>query len=193
MAITVTRQPPPSGPAAIMRALSDLNPPTGRLGGAQVDISAPLGLYRLGLDDIEAENSFDRAELAGWRYLLEGGGQSVGAADVIVAENGQARFASLSRNEQADFLLQAAHIAEHVAEELTDDCEARILVIPSLYISALWLTSSPPVFIPFLDAARPIHHAEEVSVRPNFAADLIMRAEAARGRRPSPESGVPIP
>lgn len=193
MAITVIQPLPPSGPAAIMRALGDLNPSTGRLGGAQVDMSAPLGLFRLGLDDIETESSFGRAEFAGWRYILEGGERGVGAADVVLAEGGQARFASLARNEQAELLLQAAHLAERVAEGLAEDCEARVLVVPSLYVSALWLTSEPPVFIPFLDAARPIQGVDDVAVRPDFAADLLARATAARKRRPNPEASTAAP
>lgn len=193
MAITTTQKAPPSGPAMIMRALGDLNPPSERLGGARIDISAPIGLYRLGLDDIDSEISFDHAVFAGWRYILEGGGHGVGAADVVPIEGGQARFTSLARNEQADFLLQAAHLAEEVAANLSGDCEARILVVPSLYVSTLWLTADPPVFIPFLDAARPIRKTEDVAVRPDFTTDLLARAATARDRRPERDFGIPSP
>lgn len=183
MAITTNHQPPASGRTAIMRALGDLNPPAERLGGAQVDISAPLGVYRLGLDELRGADGFGKAALVGWRYILEGDGGGIGAADVVPTEGGQARFTSLARNEQAAFLLQAAHLAEKVAEGLPGDCEARILLVPSLYVSALWLTADPPVFIPFIDASHPIRTIEDVAVRPDFAEDLLARAEEARHRR----------
>ncbi|WP_237479461.1 hypothetical protein [Lichenibacterium dinghuense] len=193
MAITITHNAPASGPLTIMRALGDLNPSTDRLGGARIDISAPLGLYRLGLDDIDSEHSFGHALFVGWRYLLEGGGHGVGAADVVPSEGGQARFTSLARNEQADFLLRAAHVAEEIASGLSGDCEARILIVPSLYVSALWLTADPPVFIPFLDPLRPIRTVEDVAVRPDFTRDLLARAKVARDRRPEREIGMPSP
>lgn len=184
MAITTTHQPPVSGPAATMRALGDLDSPAERLGGAQVDISAPLGLYRLRLDALDGADGFGRAEFVGWRCLLEGDGRGVGAADVVPTEGGEARFASLARNEQAGSLLRAAHPAEKIAEGLPGDCEARVLIAPSLDVSALWLTAEPPVFIPSLDASRPIRTAEDVAVRPNFAEDLVARAGVARQGRP---------
>ena len=184
MAIHALRQPPESGPATIIRALGDLAPPESRLGGGRLDISLPFTLYRLGLDDIDNTFNLDRAEFVGWRYILDGGGHRTGTADVAQPEAGQPRFAGLARNEQADFLLQAAHLAERVAESLSDDCEAHILVVPALYVSAVWLTAIPPIFIPFLDASHPIRGVDDVTVRPDFMTNIVERARLARDRRP---------
>ena len=191
MAITAFRQPPETGPATIMRALGDLNPSGDRLGSGRLDISAPMGLYRVALDEIDGPSSLDKAEFVGWRYILEGGGLRTGVADMVPSGEGRARFTSLARNEQADFLLQAAHLAEHLAESLPTDCEARILVVPSLYVSALWVTVSPPIFIPFLDAARPIRSVDAVAVRTNFLDDLVQRAQRARDHRPEEDGPAP--
>ena len=193
MAIKAFRQPPPSGRMTVVQALGDLAPRGGALGGGAIDISRPLPVFRLGLDDLTEPDALDRAEFVAWRYLIEGGGLGAGMADVGEAPGGDAVFGSLARNEQADFLLEATHLAQAVADRSAQDCDVRLLQVPSLYATALWLTTDPPVFIPILDVDHPIRSAAQVKVEPHFLPRLVARAHDRRGPRQSPSSPMSGP
>lgn len=181
MAIKAFRQPPPSGRMTVVRALGDLVPRNVALGGGAVDISRPLPVFRLGLDDLTEPDALDRAEFVAWRYLIEGAGLGAGMADVGEAPGGDTVFGSLARNEQADFLLEATHLAQSVADGTSQDCDVRLLQVPSLYATALWLTTEPPVFIPILDVDHPIRDVAQVKVEPDFLPRLVARAHDRRG------------
>ncbi len=183
MAIKVLREPPAAGKATVRRALDDLDPRRGTRGGSLTDISEPLPVFRLGFADLSEPDILDRAEFVAWRYLVEGDGSATAMADVGEDKGGGPVFASLARNEQADFLLAAAHLAQSEADAAAQDCEIRILLVPALYASALWLTTAPPVFVPFLDVARPIRQASDVKVRPDFLSGLVARARDRPGPR----------
>jgi hypothetical protein len=184
MAIVQTRKPPEAGSLAIGRALNDLRGQPERaelLGGAEIDLSQPLPVYRLGLDEVEGHESLDRAKHVGWRYLVEPpGGGSVAYADVKETSGGGSRFASLSQNRNAERLMQAAHLAQQVAEDLPDDCEARVLDVPALYLSAIWLTAARPIFIPYIDAQRLADPSAKIEVEPDFLNRLLNAARTAR-------------
>jgi hypothetical protein len=122
MAIVQKRTPPANGSDAIGRALRDLaGPPDPKdtLGGAAIDLSKPLPVYRLGLDAIRqaGPDSLKQATRVGWRYLLERG-ERAGYADVKESAGGQARFSSVSRSRNADRLIAAAHVAQRIGEQL---------------------------------------------------------------------------
>jgi hypothetical protein len=184
MAIVQTRKPPAAGPLAIGRALNDLRGQPDRaelLGGARINLSQPLPVYRLGLDELQGPESLDKAQHVGWRYLVERpGGGSAAYADVKETSGEEPRFASLSQNRNAARLSQAAHLAERVAKDLRDDCEARILDVPALYISTIWLTCTTPIFIPFIDGVRLADPSTSVEVDSNFVVRLLERAQVAR-------------
>lgn len=192
MAIKAFRQPPPSGLMTVVRALGDLAPRGRALGGSAIDISRPLPVFRLGIDDLTEPDALDRAEFVAWRYLIEGGGGGAGMADVGEAPGGDAVFGSLARNEQADFLLQATHLAQSVADRTSQDCDVRLLQVPSLYATALWLTTDPPVFIPILDVEHPVRSVAQVRVEPEFLPRLVARAHDRRPRH-SPSSSMSGP
>ena len=187
MAIIPASRSSEPGLEIVQQALKDLEPQPESLGGGVADISHPLAIYRLGLDDVAEPDSLTHARFIGWRYLIEGGGQTTGTADVGETDAGDLRFANLARNEQADLLLEATHLAQAAASLEKADCEARLLIVPSLYVTAVWLTTSPPLFIPVLGASRPIRERSDLDVRSNFLEDLAERAEVAKGHRISSE------
>lgn len=193
MAIKAFRQPPPSGRMTVVRALGELAPRGGALGGNAIHISRPLPVFRLGLDDLTEPDALDRAEFVAWRYLIAGGGRGAGMADVGEASGGDTVFGSLARNEQADFLLEATHLAQSVADRTSQDCDVRVLQVPSLYTTALWLTTDPPVFIPVLDVERPVRSVAQVKVEPEFLPRLVARARDKRGSGQIPSSSMSEP
>lgn len=197
MGIVQRRKPPASGPKAIGRALRDLRgqpDDDALLGGAEINLSRPLPVYRLGLDELHGADFLKRATPVGWRYLVERPGGDIAYADVKEAAGGESRFASLSPNRNAERLMAAAHLAEQVARSLADDCEARILDVPALYISAIWLTGPSPHFIPFIEAESLADPEARVALDHDFLNRLLRRAEVARqhirdiGQGPAPSA-----
>jgi len=195
MAIVRQRQPPATGPQLVGRALSDLGGHPDRaslLGGAAINLSQPLPVYRLGLEDIDDEKCIEKAVEVGWRYLIEpAGGGGAGYADVRKAPDGNFKFTSLSKNANADRLLEAAHLAQQVGEESAVEYDARILDVPALYISAIWLAAPTPVFVPYIDPARLVQSgAEKVRVQPDFLRVLVQSAAEAK-RHLNPGGAAP--
>jgi hypothetical protein len=197
MAITRDRKPPATGPQMIGRALRDLRgrpDPKDLLGGANLNLSQPLPVFRLGLDELVASDSLSHAKQVGWRYLIERADNSGTAyADVRDAGGGAPpKFTSLSQNRNAVRLVNAAHLAQVIADDLPGDCEARVLDVPALYTSAIWLTCQPPVFIPYIDPRRLGAEETEVHAAPDFVAELLDAARIAREhlreQRPDPAS-----
>ncbi|AWN45560.1 hypothetical protein DK419_03845 [Methylobacterium terrae] len=179
MAIQLMKSPD-EGRRVVGRALEDLWPETGAasaLGGARMDMSDPLPLYQLRLDKITGPHSIDEAEQVGWRYLIEKGG-SAAFADVGQTAGGTMRFASLSRNDNARRLLAAAHLAETVAIQADEKYDIRVLDVPALRTSAVWLAGSHDLFIPYIDNKRLRGHL--IQVEDDFRDHLVEQAERAR-------------
>jgi hypothetical protein len=181
MAIVQKQQPPSAGPKAIGQALRDLRPsPENRalLGGAQINLSAPLPVYRLGLDQLDKRDFLAKATQVGWRYLMEepvAGG--VAYADVRETAGGAPRFTGLAQNENAMRLMEAAHLAQKVAADMPGDCEARILDVAAVYVSAVWLSCANPLFIPYIFPPR--FGTGKIEVQHNFLEQLQQFAAAA--------------
>jgi len=185
MAIVRNQVPPKSGARAIGMALRDLR--LGKaasadhlLGGAQINLSEPLPVYSLALYDISSGHSLEKARQVGWRYLIDkdGAGQ-VGFADVRETADGT-RFTGLAQNRNAERLMDAVHLAQAVAENMANDCEARILDVPALNISAVWLSGAKPVFIPYIDPQRLSKAGAKVDVASDFLDVLVHDADTAK-------------
>jgi hypothetical protein len=185
MAIVQKRTPPASGPEAVGRALKALGPSEGAaaLADRALDLSQPMPVYRLGLDEVEGRESLARATQVGWRYLLESP-EGIAYADVRETGADSSKFTSLSRNRNAERLMQAVHLAEAAARTMPDDCEARILEVPALYIAAIWLTGANPLFIPYLDPSRLLDEAAQVRVEPDLMTRILEQAGAAKRGAP---------
>jgi hypothetical protein len=181
MAIVQKRTPPKQGQSIIGNALRDLwGAPdlTESAGGATIDLSQPLPVYSLGLEDIQEPGSIKKAKPVGWRYLIEKGG-NIGYADLVESSSGDQSFASLSRNRNAERLNEAAHVAESVAKGLPD-CEARILDIPAIHIAAIWLFGTNSTFIPYIDPEMLQKPDARIAVDPEFLNRITARASELR-------------
>ena len=159
-------QGPSEGLSTLGRALSDLRAHTPALGRmfraqAQPQITQPLQVFLLQLDDIVDENFPERAKPVGWRYLILDP-DSVAAADVGLEGD---VFHRLMHGRHAERLLNATRFAGDKFAKDPDDYDLRILEIPSLYVAALWLQGPKDIFVPFADAA-----LENVDPTAQFAA-----------------------
>jgi hypothetical protein len=120
------------------------------VGGAALKASQPVRLFTVQLNDITNDDFLKLAKPIGWRYLIVDSGP-IAVADVKDLGSGGAAFSSVTRGPIAEGLSKAADLATRRYDKDPVNYEVRILEIPSLYISALWLHgSSREVFFPFL-------------------------------------------
>ena len=189
MSIVQKRNPPPAGQSIVTNALRDLWQPDPHeaLGGAAINLSQPLPVYSLQLADIDKADSINKAKSVGWRYLMEKAGGAA-YADLVESSAGEPAFASLSRNRNAERLNQAAHLAEKVADG-GPTYEARILDVPALHISAIWLLGLDSKFIPYIDPERLRAPDAEISVDHEFLDRLTRRAKELRQLLPDSSRG----
>jgi len=185
MAIIQKQTPPQAGPRVVGTALRDLKGGKPELetalGGREISLSEPLPIYRLGLDELKGPDSLQSAKRVGWRYLVEGAsGGTVGYADVKETTGGDSKFTGLAQNRNAARLLQAVHLAQKAAKGLSGDCEARVLDVPALYVSAVWLTAPTPVFIPYIDPERLAREDASAGIVPHYFEELLQRAKIAK-------------
>jgi hypothetical protein len=125
----------------------------------------------LDLKRFRRPEDIENAEMFGWRYLFEDPyDHGVGFADVRVS-GGSARFTSLSKNKNAGRLTEAAHLAQAIAEKSDANYEARILEIPQIYVSAIWLAGPKSILIPYID--RTTLFAPDASVQIRSAEYLL--------------------
>jgi hypothetical protein len=169
MAIVRSRNAPSSGPEVIGKALRDLAATRDdrfwTLGGNKLNLWQPFPVYRLDMKTFRRPEDIDKAEMFGWRYLVEDPhDQGAGFADVKVS-GGSAQFTSFSKNKNAYRLIEAAHLAQAVAEKKDAAYEARILEIPQVYVSAIWLAGPESIFIPYIDRTKLFDPHASVQVR----------------------------
>lgn len=188
MAITNRTDAPQDGGGIVGRAIEELAifPPDDPLeGGAVVDLSQPIPVYRLTVDlDVADGDAPIETEQTGWRYLLERGSGDVSYADVF-QEGEITRFSSVSRNSTAQTLLEAAHQAEALAAELPEACEFRIIEAPGSRVSAVWLHCEAPRFIPYIDGTVRQEALLQVLDWPAFRSALQQRLQP----KPDPAAG----
>ena len=148
----------PPGPALgtqiVGRAVNDLMPERAAAavaaGGAAPQVSQPMPRYLVKLNDLTDVNFLAKAVQIGWRYLIVGAGPAA-IADVKQVQSGAPSFDSLIHGDFADRLAQAADLAARQYGSHPDEFEARILEIPSIQMSALWLHGPRDVFFSTLD------------------------------------------
>ena len=157
MAITIP-QGPPDGLAIVGHAVTHLMTrgphALGPIGGAAApQASQPIQLFMLKLSDIIGNDFFNNAVFIGWRYLIIDAGP-IAVADVRESGSGAPpRFDSLIRGTIAERFEQAVDLAAQRYGAEPGTFEMRVLEIPSLYITALWLHGTREIFIPFLEGA----------------------------------------
>ena len=175
---------PLNGPAVIGQAMAHLmyrGPDALRaLGGAVPKASQPVRLFTIGFDDITSDRFLDSAVPVGWRYLIVDGGP-IAVADVKESASGGTAFSSLIRGPIAEGLSEAADLASKKYDNDSGNYEVRVLEIPSLYISTLWLHGTREVFFPFLAGGGVSRTA--VREDPHFIQHVLQAARVKRRLR----------
>ena len=183
---------PAGGTTTLQRALSARRPHAAvtPLGGPP-QAGAPIPVYHLGVADLANDAPLHRAAHTGWRYPVIGALEP-GLADVREALPGQgATFGGLQQGLIARRLLQASLLAETALAGAADNYEPRLLEMPALRFSALWLhAGADNRFVPLLEGRPP--GTAPLALLGDVITDLRVRA-AARPRRHPASPGAALP
>jgi hypothetical protein len=154
-----------------------------RRGGA-LSLTLPHQVYTAGLEDLAGGQDLTQAlRLSGWRALVEEDRQVVAAAEVP-ASPGAPASASINRGALVQSTVEALEQAERHDSVLSEPFEPRLLQIPALYVTALWLHRSgegDDLVIPLAPTPQPLT-AGEIYDGPRFAeqvADMARSVAAA--------------
>jgi hypothetical protein len=146
-------------------------------------IGTPLPVYHLSRKEAALGDPVSTAKMIGWRYAVVGGAWPGVAA--LKEDAGALFYAGLSHGTPAQRLLDAALLAEDNLGSAAEEYEPRVVEIPSLRLSALWLSGrgGQNYYVVIEDgrAAETSVLQLERSIQPRIAAAL----EGLRGRRPA--------
>lgn len=149
---------------------------------------SPLPVYHLALHDLDGEAPLDRAVRTGWRYPVVGGLEP-GLADIREAASGRgaSSFGGLSQGLLPRRLLEASQLAETALAGRAQSYEPRMLEVPAVLFSALWLHGADDeAFVSLLDGLPP--GSATLELRADVVAELRARAatRARQGANPRP-------
>lgn len=103
-------------------------------------VSYPHKVYNVGLQDLVKGKLVANAYPVSWRYLIRQGNRETAAAEVNYDEaKGGGEFSEFNPGSLADATLREIQKVEHNPDFENKSYELRLLRIPALYVTALWL------------------------------------------------------
>ncbi|MFD7846832.1 hypothetical protein ACFV4K_28365 [Nocardia sp. NPDC059764] len=103
-----------------------------------LDLSTPHEVFTMGLDDLAAAG-LDHAQPVGWRYLVTDGTQIIASAET--APDGTQEVSQFTEGPFALGTDNKAQTLRELPQLEKKGYELRLLRIPALYVTALWLHS----------------------------------------------------
>jgi hypothetical protein len=147
--------PPPEGEDIIARTLysraggGDPSLQPGILRPQSLLVSTPHPAYFCGASDVAAGRLLTAAVRTGWRYLLFDGSVPVAAAELHEAEGGELEFSNLETGDSIGLFVAALERAAPM-DDTRAAYEIRLLRVPALFFSALWLAGEDHLLIPLV-------------------------------------------
>jgi hypothetical protein len=186
--VTIVLASPPTGIGAAIASLvahllaaRDLRGADMLGGSAEPNAAAPMPRYVIDLATAAGDDPLASAVPAGWRTIIVG--PSPDETPLAVADTrgrspgGEQRFDSLIRGTLARRLTEAAALAHDLYGHEAEGFEARVLEIPAIYRTALWLHGDRDIFFPVLEGGA--RDSEPVAEDDDFLARI---QHAARQR-----------
>jgi hypothetical protein len=97
-------------------------------------------VFTLGLTDLVAGRGLEAARLSGWRFLLNDGEKVVAAAETVITGAGAEHlFAGFNEGPFAAATADAIRAVQGLPEVEGGNFELRLLRVPALYFTAVWL------------------------------------------------------
>jgi hypothetical protein len=146
---------------------------------AALALAVPHDVYTVRLRDLAEGTSLDAATVVGRRFLVMEGDRPIAAAELADQETGTGF--QLNEGPYVEATADAIEHAESDPDLAGDDYEVRLLRIPAVYFTGLWLRSEQPdadVVIPLDPAPAPLEGGRK------YGASEILSAlgELARAR-----------
>jgi hypothetical protein len=148
-------QPPKESVNALMSTLRGLSVSPGyerisplrdfdvrSLGGAEP--SLPHRVFSLGFDDLRKGAGLKDARLVSWSYFVPRGAHSPASAEVNVDDSGRHKFAQLNTGPFNESIRAAFNSLMKDSRLANRSYDPRVLRIPALYVTAIWLKSDEP-------------------------------------------------
>ncbi|HII93575.1 MAG TPA: hypothetical protein HA262_15860 [Methanosarcina sp.] len=98
-----------------------------------------LPVYNLGLSDIAASPTTKASIHTGWRYTLKQNDEIIAHAETVIDPNSRHLFAGTNEGPLVEGTEKAIKAAEEQSEIKKGNFEARLLFVPALHVTALWL------------------------------------------------------
>lgn len=100
----------------------------------------PLQVFTLGLNDLVASRNLEAAKSTGWLFLVQDGDNTLASAEAVPTGTGDEQVVSaFNEGRFVGSIADAIRSARGLPEVSKDDFELRLLRVPGLYVTALWL------------------------------------------------------
>lgn len=97
-------------------------------------------MFTLGLNDLVASRDLESAKPTGWLFLVQDGDKTVASAEAVPTGTGDEQVLSaFNEGRVVGSTSDALRSARELPEMSKDDFEPRLLRVPGLYVTALWL------------------------------------------------------
>lgn len=96
-------------------------------------------VYHLGLTDLAENRDITVAKQTSWRYLVKHNGEVVASADAVIGAEGKPVFSHVNEGPLVNGIISAIQTANSQEILQEGEYEVRLLMVPALYVAALWL------------------------------------------------------
>jgi hypothetical protein len=186
--------PPIAAYEAVQSVVSDLagkssfrTPALRRAEPKKLALSTPHQIAVLPLDRLRQANEFRRAvEFRGWRFLILDGDRVIASTDAVVSQTGGFEFGQINEGPFNGGMEQAIRKAEELPAIQKSHFEPVVVLVPALYIVALWLRSPQEendLILPLPPAPGELPALEALAIR-----DFMAVARRLAERVPSREN-----
>jgi len=104
-----------------------------------LELDTPLGVSVLGAEDLTNGRGLDAARAVGWRYIIRAGHEPIATADAATDNRGSHSFSHINQGPYVKATAEAVAAAADLPETHDGTFEARLLEIPALHSTSLWL------------------------------------------------------
>ena len=105
-----------------------------------LQLVGPLQVFTLGLHDLVAGRDLEASKSTGWLFLVQEGDKVLGSAEAVPTGTGDEHvFSAFNEGRFVASTADAIRTARGLPEVSRDGFEPRLLRVPGLYVTALWL------------------------------------------------------
>lgn len=143
----------------------------------KIEVAAPHQVYYVDVNYVAEGNLLEGALLSGWRYILLNDERPLAAELDFNSETGGLEFSHINNGPFVEATIKGVRVAEGLKAVRDGDFELRLLEIPSLSVTALWLHADERDMLMPLPPVRPglkpyeIYTEEELLTTLRDAAD----------------------